>query len=155
MVMPKGKLLDKYEPHSLNECFDIPYKPIQMAAQKFMTGDEYTVNVLADLLNMSLTSTREQIYYLMKHKLIYVSRWFKTKSNNWTALYKAGNAENAPAPGGVSMFSTKRVEQPKQDDIKPPSHFDELARALVPVRDEAGRREINWQYWKYISGEAA
>lgn len=159
MAMPKGRILDKYEPHSLSDCLAIPYKAIQNVAEKFMTGAEYTVSGLAAELGMSLTNTREQIYYLQKHKLIYIAKWSKTRSNNWTAMYKAGNVANVPAPGGISTLVVKTPEptppEPVVTTAPPPSYFKELAHALVPMRDEQARREVNWMYWKYLAGEAA
>ena len=159
MAMPKGKILDKYEPHSLSDCLAIPYKAIQRVAEKFLTRGEYTVSGLSEELGLSLTNTREQIYYLLKHRLIYIDKWGKTRSNNWSAIYKAGNADNVPAPGGISTLVVKAPPPPPPEPtvVEPlsPSYFKELAHALVPVRDDQGRHEVNWMYWKYLAGEAA
>lgn len=158
MAMPKGRILDKYEPHSLSDCLDIPYKAIQNVAEKFMTGAEYTVSGLAAELGMSLTNTREQIYYLQKHKLIYIAKWGKTLSNNWTAMYKAGNDANVPAPGGISTLVVKTPEPPppkKPVEPTPLSYLNELAKALIPTRTEQEQYEVNWAYWNHLARRAA
>ena len=158
MAMPKGRTLDKYEPHSLSDCLAIPYKAIQRVAEKFMSHKEYTVTALAEELSLSHTNVREQIYYLQKHKLIHIARWGKTTSNNWAAIYKAGNTADAPVPSGVNTLVVKAPPPPPEPVVTaapPPSYFKELAHALVPMRDEQARREVNWMYWKYLAGEAA
>lgn len=157
MAMPKGKILDKYEPHSLSDCLAIPYKAIQKVAEKFMTGDEYTVTALAEELGMSLTNTREQFYYLQKHKLIHIARWGKTHSNNWTAMYKAGNDANVPAPGGISTLVVKAPEPPPQPAAPPPqnSYFAELSAALIPIRSPEEQHAVNWAYWNHLARRAA
>lgn len=158
MAMPKGRILDKYEPHSLSDCLAIPYKAIQNVAEKFMTGAEYTVSGLAAELGMSLTNTREQIYYLQKHKLIYIAKWSKTRSNNWTAMYKAGNDANVPAPGGISTLVVKTPEPPppkKPVEPTPLNYLNELAKALIPTRTEQEQYEVNWAYWNHLARRAA
>ena len=159
MPMQKGRTLDKYSPESLQECLDIPYKSIQLAAELFMTGEEFTVAKLADSMGSSRTSAKTQIDYLMGRNLIHLHRWDKTHAHNWTAVFKAGNNPHAINPGLKNVIEVKPPPPPPEPEPiaepLPKTYFQDLARALVPVRDEQGRREVNWRYIKYIAGEAA
>ena len=160
MAMPKGKVHDKYAPKSLQECVEIPHKPIQLIAELFLSGKEFSVGQLAKAMKLSNTNARIQLDFLIKHKLVYLHRWDKTHSHNWTAMFIAGDKPHAPSPNMKNALTIKKPEPPPPPPPvvvppPPPSYFQELSRALVPVRDEQGRREVNWMYWKHIAREAA
>ena len=161
MAMPKkGKVHDNYSPKSLKECLDIPYKPIQMIAELFLSGNEYNVVQMAEHMGISRTNARVQLDFLLKHKLVYLHRWDKTYSHNWTAMFKMGNKPHAPSPNMKNALKLNKPEPPPPPPVvvappPPPSYFDELSKALIPARDEQARHEVNWMYWKYLAGEAA
>lgn len=160
MAMPKGKVHDKYAPKSLQECLEIPYKPVQLIAELFLAGDEYSVGQLAKAMKLSNTNARIQLDFLIKHKLVYLHRWDKTHSHNWTAMFIAGDKPHVPSPNMKNALTIKKPEPPPEPPKPPappppPSYFQELARALIPERDEQAKREVNWMYWKYLAGEAA
>ena len=156
MVMPKGRTLDMYEPESLRDCVDIPYKKIQVTAALFLTNHEYTVMELAAKLGISRTNARTQIDFLLKHKLIYLCRWDRTRSYAWTAVFKAGNLPDAPSPYTKATTEAKGSEpvpEPVVEETPASNYFHELAQALVPVRSEPELHTVNWNYWHHISGK--
>ena len=160
MAMPKGKVHDKYTPKSLQECVEIPHKPIQAIAELFLSGKEFSVGQLAKAMKLSNTNARIQLDFLIKHKLVYLHRWDKTHSHNWTAMFIAGDKPHAPSPNMKNALTIKKPEPPPPPPPvvvppPPPSYFVELSRALIPERDEQAKREVNWMYWKYLAGEAA
>ena len=165
MAMPKGKVHDKYAPKSLQECIEIPHKPIQLIAELFLSGEEFSVGRLAKAMKLSNTNARIQLDFLIKHKLVYLHRWDKTFSHNWTAIFKAGDKPHAPSPSMKNALAIKKPAPPPPPP-KPMSvteaeaaeqirHLKDLAAALIPVRSAQEQHEVNWNYWRHISGEAA
>ena len=166
MVMPKrGKILDKFEPKSLQECLGLPYKPITVAAELFLTKEECSVVQMAKHMGISRTNARIQLDFLLKHKLVYLHRWDKTHSHNWTAMFKAGDKPHAAPPSMKNALAIKKPE-PAPPPPKPLTvseaeaaeqlaYLKELAVALVPQRSANEQYEVNWKYWHHISGEAA
>ena len=160
MAMPKGRVHDKYAPKSLQECIEIPHKPIQLIADLFLAGDEYSVGQLAKAMKLSSTNARIQLDFLIKHKLVYLHRWDKTHSHNWTAMFIAGDKPHAPSPSMKNALTIKKPEPPPEPPKPPappppPSYFQELTAALVPKRSTNEQREVNWMYWKHLAREAA
>lgn len=160
MARAKGKTLDQYAPKSLQECLDIPHRATQLAAEAMMTGEELSVEQLAVKMRMSRASAKTQLDFLGQHKLVYLFRWDKTHSHNWTAMFIAGDKPHAPSPNMKNALTIKKPEPPPEPPKPPappppPSYFQELSRALIPERDEQAKREANWMYWKYLAGEAA
>lgn len=165
MAMPKGRVHDKYAPKSLQECIEIPHKPIQLIADLFLAGDEYSVGQLAKAMKLSNTNARIQLDFLIKHKLVYLHRWDKTHSHNWTAMFKAGDKPHAAPPNMKNALAIKK-EAPPPPPPKPLSataadaaaqlaHLKELASVLVPKRTPEEQREINQQYWEHLARRAA
>ena len=127
MAMPKGKVHDKYAPKSLQECIEIPHKPIQLIADLFLAGDEYSVGQLAKAMKLSNTNARIQLDFLIKHKLVYLHRWDKTHSHNWTAMFIAGDKPHAPSPNMKNALTIKKpVEPPEPPKPPPPTTTPEL-----------------------------
>lgn len=153
----KGRTLDRYSPKSLENCMTIPYKAIQKAAEKFMTDREFSLTQLAKELGLSIANTREQVQFLLKHKLVYLLRWERTQTNSWAAVYKAGNKENAPRPSSKDAQAMPTTEKQKACVIAPSAqnHYTELSAALVPTRTPQEQYEVNWAYWNYLVRRAA
>jgi len=166
MAMPKGKVHDKYAPKSLQECIEIPHKPIQLIAELFLSGKEFSVGQLAKAMKLSNTNARIQLDFLIKHKLVYLHRWDKTHSHNWTAMFIAGDKPHAPSPNMKNALTIKKPEPPPPPPPKPLSataadaaaqlaHLKELASALVPIRTPEEQHAVNWAYWEHLAGRAA
>ena len=165
MAMPKGRVHDKYAPKSLQECIEIPHKPIQLIADLFLAGNEYSVGQLAKAMKLSNTNARIQLDFLIKHKLVYLHRWDKTHSHNWTAMFKAGDKPHAAPPNMKNALAIKKAAPPPPppkplsataaDAAAQLAHLKELASVLVPKRTEAEQREINQQYWEHLARRAA
>lgn len=156
MIMPKrGKVHDKYAPKALEECFEIPYKPIQLIAELFLSGEEFSVGQLAKAMKLSNTNARLQLDFLVKHKLVYLHRWDKTHSHNWTAMFKAGDKPHAAPPNMKNALAIKKPEPPPPPpppaEPPPAGYFAELSAALVPIRYPEEQHAVNWDYWNYIA----
>ena len=164
MVMPKGRVHDKYAPKSLQECIEIPHKPIQLIADLFLAGNEYSVGQIAKAMKLSNTNARIQLDFLIKHKLVYLHRWDKTHSHNWTAMFIAGDKPHAPPPNMKNALAIKKAAPPPPppkplsataaDAAAQLAHLKELASALVPIRTPEEQHAVNWAYWEHLAGRA-
>lgn len=157
MAKEKGKTLNLYAPESLRDCLDIPYKPIQLVSKIFLTGHEYSVLDVADRINMSRTNTRTQIDFLLKHRLIYLCRWDRTKSYSGTAMFKSGNLPSVENPFSKRAPKPAKPAPPPKPVVVDPqiTYFNELSRAIVPVRSSDEMYQANWTYWNHIARRAA
>lgn len=148
--IPAGTTLQDLTKHSGSRAH-------RQISKLFLVGGQYTCNDLAALTGLSSGSTWASVNTMKTAGLIYISNWQRPKNGGTTlsAMYSAGNKKDAPRPPPLPQSQRRMSYAKKQVVVEEPTidptHWQELAKALVPRRNEQEQHEVNRLYLNWIS----